>query len=112
MSTITITVPLTNENLAVIQKLIAPEAKSADSSGKVKKTAPAKEETPETKKSIPAVSKTDVRAIALKLSKAGRQAEIKEIFGRFNAEKLSDIAESDYAALKEALEEAAVNIDG
>ena len=112
MNTITITVPLTNENLAVIQKLVAPEAKSADSSSKVKKTAPVKEETPETKNTAPAVSKTDVRAIALKLSKAGRQAEIKEIFGRFNAEKLSDIPESDYAALKEALEEAAVNIDG
>lgn len=54
-----------------------------------------------------APSKTDVRAVALKLSKAGQQDTLKEIFSKYGADKLSGIAESDYPALMKDLEEAA-----
>lgn len=45
------------------------------------------------------ITLTDVRAVCLKLSKSGRQAELKEAFSKFGAKKLSDIAEENYAAL-------------
>lgn len=54
-----------------------------------------------------APSKTDVRAVALKLSKAGQQDKLKEIFAKYGADKLSGVAESDYPALMKDLEEAA-----
>jgi len=50
------------------------------------------------------VTMTDVRAEALKLSKAGQQAVLKEIFAKYdNATKLSDISEENYPALMEDL---------
>lgn len=49
------------------------------------------------------VSLTDVRAIALKLSKSGKQTELKEAFGKFGAKKLSDISKENYPALMEEL---------
>lgn len=52
------------------------------------------------------VSKTDVRALALKLSKAGKQNELKAIFQKYGADKLSAIAEADYPALLQDLEAA------
>ena len=45
------------------------------------------------------ISMTDVRAAALKLSKAGKQPELKEIFAKYGADKLSDISEDDYPEL-------------
>lgn len=45
------------------------------------------------------VSKTDIRAVALKLSKAGKSDELRAIFGKFGAERLSDIKEEDYPAV-------------
>lgn len=59
---------------------------------------------PETEE--PAISLTDVRAVALKLSKAGQQAKLKEIFAKYDAEKLSDISEENYPALMADLEAA------
>lgn len=56
-------------------------------------------EAPET----PAPTKTDVRAVALKLSKAGKSAVLKEIFAKFGAEKLSDIKEDQYTELMKEL---------
>lgn len=53
------------------------------------------------------VSKTDVRAVATALSKAGKKAELKTIFESFGGQKLSDIKESDYPALMQKLREAA-----
>lgn len=81
--------------------------------GKDKKSAP-KEETPasaetsvdENKADAPAISLTDVRAVALKLSKAGKQTKLKEIFAKYGAAKLSDISEEHYAELMADLEAA------
>lgn len=102
----------------------APAAKPAAKSAPVKADAPAKVETPvEEPKSAPVeapveapaeapvskpepeapVSKTDVRAIATALSKAGKQDELKKIFAEFGGKKLSDIAEVDYPALMKKL---------
>jgi hypothetical protein len=53
---------------------------------------------------LPAISLTDVRAVALKLSKAGQQAKLKEIFAKYDAKKLSDISEENYPALMADLE--------
>ena len=52
------------------------------------------------------ISKSDVRALALKLSKSGKAGALREIFGRFGAQKLSDIKEEDYPALMAAMGEA------
>lgn len=51
----------------------------------------------------PPPTKTDVRAVALKLSKAGKSAVLKEIFAKFGAEKLSDIKEDQYPELMKEL---------
>ena len=63
---------------------------------------------PEMPKEKPAkqrtVTKQDVRQQALVLSKAGRNAELGEILSRFGAEKLSQVKESDFAALLDELE--------
>lgn len=48
-------------------------------------------------------TKTDVKAICLKLSKEGKQDFLKQTFAKFGAKKLTEIAESDYAALMEEL---------
>lgn len=50
-----------------------------------------------------APTKTDVRALALKLSKAGKQDVLKELFAKYGADKLSGVAEEDYPALMEDL---------
>lgn len=52
------------------------------------------------------VSKTDVRAIATALSKAGKREQLSAIFAEFGGKKLSDIKEEDYPALMEKLEAA------
>ena len=49
-------------------------------------------------------TKEEVRAAALKISKAGKQAELKAIFNRYGADKLSGIAETDYPELMKDLE--------
>lgn len=49
------------------------------------------------------VSKTDVRAVATALSKAGKREELSAIFAEFGGKKLSDIKEEDYPALMERL---------
>lgn len=54
------------------------------------------------------VSKTDVRAVATALSKAGKRDELKAAFAKFGGSKLSDIKESDYPALMREL----VSING
>lgn len=52
------------------------------------------------------VSKTDVRAAATVLSKAGKREELSAIFAKFGGKKLSDIKEEDYPALMKELEAA------
>lgn len=52
------------------------------------------------------VSKTDVRAVATALSKAGKREALSAIFAEFGGKKLSDIKEEDYPTLMEKLEAA------
>ena len=54
-----------------------------------------------------AVTKTDVRAEALRLSKAGKQKELAQVFASFGCKKLSDFDNrtDDYSALLAALKE-------
>lgn len=54
------------------------------------------------------ITKTDVRAVALKISKAGKSDTLREIFGKFGATNLKGIAEEDYEALMREL--VAVNV--
>jgi len=51
----------------------------------------------------PKVSLSDVRAEALRLSKAGRSADLSRMFAKYGAKKISAIAEADYPALLEDL---------
>lgn len=129
MNQITITVDLTAENLEILKKLcpVGANKEPANTEAKktVKKTAdkpvsveekdgtwtpgggsdehaeaapPWEEEKPETK-----VTLTDVRAVALKLSKAGKQDVLKAAFAKFGGKKLSDIKPEDYVALMREL---------
>lgn len=130
MAQITLTLDLTPETLEILKLLTtasngktdvpAPDPDQSASvgteSGKDKKTAkktaakdkkPAANDTPtETEEETPKISLTDVRAVALKLSKAGKQAQLKEIFAKYGATKLSDISEEHYGDLMADLEEA------
>lgn len=56
---------------------------------------PTEQPSPETK----AVTFVELRSRLAEISRAGHTAEIKELIARFGAEKLSDVAEADYAAL-------------
>ncbi len=122
MAQITVTLDLTAETLELLKLLVSAPAEKAESgkdnhevpaeSGKDKKSAkraaPKNKETPaEEAIPVPAteVTLTDVRAVALKLSKAGKQKELKEIFAKYGADKLSSIAPDNYAALLADLEE-------
>lgn len=49
------------------------------------------------------ITKTDVRAVALKISKAGKSDVLREIFSKFGATNLKGIAEDDYEALMREL---------
>lgn len=57
----------------------------------------------ETEKAKEKITKTDVRAVALKISKAGKSDTLREIFGKFGATNLKGIAEEDYEALMREL---------
>lgn len=117
---ITLTLDLTAENLDKL-KVFCQEtgAAPAQAEKKAAKAEPAKAEAakpePE-KKAEPektadekkteekaALTLTDVRAVALKLSKAGKSDALKEIFAKFGATKLSEVPEDKYAELMEAL---------
>ena len=70
------------------------------------KTDPVSEETAPDSAPAPEeklVSKTDVRAVATALTKAGKREALKAIFKKFGGEKLSDIQEADYPALMREL---------
>lgn len=121
---ITLQLELTPENLDKLKTFCADtQAAAVSEKAPAKKTAtkkadkpaesPAPEEpkataepaaTPATEdETTPAPTKTDVRAVALKLSKAGKSAVLKEIFAKFGAEKLSDIKEDQYPELMKEL---------
>lgn len=127
MAQIMITLESETEAIAVLELLrtmkgkidsAAPENPAPDSEDTVsekktalsKKTAakekksPVPKEEPAAEDETPAISLSDVRAVALKLSKAGKQKQLKEIFAKYNAEKLSDIDSENYESLMTDLE--------
>lgn len=77
--------------------------KPAESPAPVEPKATTEPAAPAAEEAVPVPTKTDVRAVALKLSKAGKSAVLKEIFAKFGAEKLSDIKEDQYPELMKEL---------
>lgn len=61
---------------------------------------------PQTEAPAKTYTKTDVKAVCLKYSKAGRQEELRAAFAKFGAKKLTEISEDDYPALMEVLGDA------
>ena len=128
MAQITMTFDLTPETLEILKLLTGASTDKTEKTGKAapepeqltfddldsgkdkkpakKKAAAPKEEPAEEKDDAPEITLTDVRAVALKLSKAGKQKLLKEIFAKYGAEKLSDIAAEHYADLMADLEAA------
>ena len=103
---ITVTMELTQENLSKLRALLPDtEIPGQDSpSEKPVAEAPApKDEAPKTENKP--ITKTDIRAVALKLSKAGKQKELADIFAKFGCKKLSDFDSrtEDYPALMKEL---------
>lgn len=117
---ITVTMELTQENLSKLRALLpdteipgqvsmfdSPSEKPVEPVAEAPKTeapasAPATEAPKTEDKSI---TKTDIRAVALKLSKAGKQKELADIFAKFGCKKLSDFDSrtEDYPALMKEL---------
>ena len=113
---ITVTMELTQENLSKLRALLpdteipgqvsmfeSPSEKPVETS-KTEAPAPATEtKTPKTEDKP--ITKTDIRAVALKLSKAGKQKELADIFAKFGCKKLSDFDSrtEDYPALMKEL---------
>lgn len=118
---ITVTMELTQENLSKLRALLpdteipgqvsmfdSPSEKSVEAP-KTEAPAPATEapapatEAPKTEDKP--ITKTDIRAVALKLSKAGKQKELADIFAKFGCKKLSDFDSrtEDYPALMKEL---------
>lgn len=116
---ITVTMELTQENLSKLKALLpdteipgqvsmfdSPSEKSVEApkTEAPKAEAPApKDEAPKTEDKP--ITKTDIRAVALKLSKAGKQKELADIFAKFGCKKLSDFDSrtEDYPALMKEL---------
>lgn len=108
---ITVTMELTQENLSKLRALLpdteipgqvsmfdSPSEKPVEPTAEALKTeAPKTEDKP--------ITKTDIRAVALKLSKAGKQKELADIFAKFGCKKLSDFDSrtEDYPALMKEL---------
>lgn len=116
MNTITITVDMTPENLEILKQL-CPQPVDQPAEQPVKKTrkkkteAPVvapKEEAPAEKPAPPkeeakTYTAIDVKAVCLKLSKAGKQDLLRATFAKFGGKKLSDIKPEDYPALMDEL---------
>lgn len=113
---ITVTMELTQENLSKLRALlpdteIPGQVSMFDSPSERPVEAPKTEapasalatEAPKTEDKP--ITKTDIRAVALKLSKAGKQKELADIFAKFGCKKLSDFDSrtEDYPALMKEL---------
>lgn len=99
---ITVTMELTQENLSKLRALlpdteIPGQVSMFDSPSEKPVEVPKTEDKP--------ITKTDIRAVALKLSKAGKQKELADIFAKFGCKKLSDFDSrtEDYPALMKEL---------
>lgn len=112
---ITITIEATPENIEKL-KLFCSEEKTQKIAVKKTKIAEVKEtpkentapvaEIKDAKKESEKLTKSDVRTVALKLSKAGKSDALKKIFAKFGTEKLSGISEDKYPELMRELVEA------
>lgn len=117
---ITVTMELTQENLSKLRALLSdteipgqvsmfdsPSEKPVEPVAEAPKTeAPASAPATEAPKTEDKpITKTDIRAVALKLSKAGKQKELADIFVKFGCKKLSDFDSrtEDYPALMKEL---------
>ncbi len=124
---ITLTLELTNENLEKLKvfcqdtgatqtvakttaktETAKPEAKQETAKAEAKQepaqqTAPDKKGEEKKTEEKKALTLTDVRAVALKLSKSGKSALLKEIFAKFGAAKLSEVPKDKYTELMEEL---------
>lgn len=117
---ITVTMELTQENLSKLRALLpdteipgqvsmfdSPSEKPVEPVAEAPKTeAPASAPATEAPKTEDKpITKTDIRAVALKLSKAGKQKELADIFAKFGCKKLSDFDSrtEDYLALMKEL---------
>lgn len=100
MSTITLTLEATPENLDKIKQILGEETPAPKD--EPKKAAKKKEKKPEAE--APEITKTDLRNKGLELTKAGKSDEMKAVFEEFGAAKLSEVKEEDYAAVMEKLE--------
>ena len=113
---ITVTMELTQENLSKLRALLpdteipgqvsmfdSPSEKPVESVTEAPKTEAPAPEAPKTEDKP--ITKTDIRAVALKLSKAGKQKELADIFAKFGCKKLSDFDSrtEDYPALMKEL---------
>lgn len=120
---ITITMDLTQENLDKLRALLpdaqipgqtefdAPSERADEPApAPAPKSEPPAEKPAEDPAPAEKVTKTDIRAVALKLSKAGKQKELAAAFAKFGCKKLSDFdaRPDDYPALMKEL----VSIDG
>lgn len=87
---ITIKMELTIENLEKIKALITSSGATAQT--ELTTAPPPTEESAGQSEETDAapITKTDIRAVALKLSKAGKQDTLAEIFKKFGCKKLSD----------------------
>lgn len=109
---ITITMDLTQENLNKLRALL-PETEipgqmtmfdtPSETAVEPAATVAPAAEAPKTEDKP--ITKTDIRAVALKLSKAGKQKELADIFAKFGCKKLSDFDDrtEDYPALMKEL---------
>lgn len=109
----TIELDVTLENLKKLEAFCEETGTTKKSKTSAKKQDAPKSEATKTEEKdasktepITEVTLTDVRAVALKLSKAGQQAKLKEIFGKYGAAKLSEVKAEDYATLMEDLNNA------
>lgn len=104
--TVTLTLEPTPKKLALLAALCdaSEEAKiPAHESPVPNETVPVTEPQTDTPALDKTYSATDVKAVCLKLSKEGRQADLKAAFAKFGAKKLSEVKPEDYPALMKEL---------
>lgn len=87
-----LTEKITTEYLNTFEVLYDPETVEPQAA-EAPKEQPAPEEKTET------VTFVQLRSRLSEISRSGHTAEVKELIAKYGAEKLSDIAESDYAAV-------------
>ena len=82
----------TNAYLDTFEEIYDPE-KDEPQAAEAQKEQPAPEQKAET------VTFVQLRSRLSEISRSGKTAEVKELIAKYGASKLSDIAESDYAAV-------------